>query len=81
MCLQNKLNEARQPWENRVTKHKARTESGVDVGDGLVHGHVYQAPAQAVVGEGKQQALKQLVTLVQALYTHIRKHRHTHSVN
>ena len=33
---------------------KAHTKSGIDVGDCLVHGHVYEPPAQAEVREQQQ---------------------------
>ena len=51
---------------------KARTKSGIDVGDCLVHGHVYEPPAQAEVREQQQQLLQPLVERQQRL----RQRRH-----
>lgn len=43
------------------------TKSGINVGDGLVHGHVDQAPAQTEVGQHQQAFLQPLVEHQQGL--------------
>lgn len=43
------------------------TEACIDVSQSLVHGHVYETSAQAVMREDEQQSLQQLVELVQSL--------------
>lgn len=51
------------------------TKASVDISHSLIHGHVYETSAQAVMGEDEQKGLQQLVDLVQSLeiqHTHIR---------
>lgn len=45
------------------------TKASIDVSHSLVHGHVDEASAQAVMGEDEQHGLQQLVELVQSLGT------------
>lgn len=45
------------------------TEASVDVSYGLVHGHVDEASAQAVMGEDEQHRLQELIESVQSLDT------------
>lgn len=43
------------------------TKASIDISHSLVHGHVYEASAQAVMGEDEQNGLQQLVKPVQSL--------------
>lgn len=45
------------------------TKLSVDVGYSLVHGHVNEASAQAVMGEEQQHSLQELVEFVESLDT------------
>lgn len=50
-----------------VDKGNVITKASVDVSQGLVHGHVYETSAKAVMREDEQHGLHQLVEFVQSL--------------